>query len=338
MRMHTKTGDDPAIIIRDVSRRFGKEPVIHRLSFEIKKGELFGVLGPDGAGKTTLLRMIAGVLNPTDLNRQGMRGRIAGFFKPPQGHIQVMGYDTVAKPEAVKSKLGYMPQAFGLYGDLSVDENLTFAADVFAVTQAERTARIKELLSFAGLTQFRERRAAQLSGGMKKKLALACALLHRPDVLLLDEPTTGVDPVARREFWDLLSGLHSEGITTLVTTPYMDEAERCNRVVLLYEGELLASGTPQAIKAQIPGKVLTVKNVDIRTATSHLKGMSNLIDIQTYGDQLNLIIGGDFEQVKAEVEAKLQEANFREAQFGTMSVRMEEAFIYLVNAEKGKSA
>ena len=226
--------DEAAVIVHDASRTFGQITAIDHISLEIQPGELFGILGPDGAGKTTLLRMIAAVLDPTDPAAHGLRGQVDRLLHPPTGQIVVAGFDTVTQSQQVKACLGYMPQTFGLYGDLSVDENLTFAADIFGVPHHERAARFNELLAFAGLENFRDRRTAVLSGGMKKKLALACALIHRPQILLLDEPTTGVDPVARRDFWDLLSHLHGQGITAIVTTPYMDEAERCNRVVLLH--------------------------------------------------------------------------------------------------------
>ncbi len=229
-----------------------------------------------------------------------------------------------------------MPQTFGLYGDLSVSENLTFAADIFGVPQRERADRFKELLAFAGLEHFRDRRAAVLSGGMKKKLALACALIHRPQILLLDEPTTGVDPVARRDFWDLLSRLHGQGITAIVTTPYMDEAERCNRVVLLLNGRVLAQGTPQAIKTRVPGSVLSLRGVDIHAAERALQGLDGLIDIQTYGDQLNLIVSGDAERLQADVSLRLEGAGLTGAAFDHLPISMEEAFIYLVTAAKGE--
>ncbi|MBE0690938.1 MAG: ABC transporter ATP-binding protein [Anaerolineae bacterium] len=327
--------DEVAVSVHDVSRRFGPITAIDHVSLAIQPGELFGVLGPDGAGKTTLLRMIAAVLDPSDLDAHGLRGRITDWLHPPTGHIVVAGFDTVSQSQQVKARMSYMPQAFGLYDDLSVAENLTFAADVFGVFGREREDRLAELLTFAGLARFRDRRAAVLSGGMKKKLALACALLHRPQILLLDEPTTGVDPVTRRDFWDLLSWLHGQGITTIVSTPYMDEAERCNRVVLLFEGRVLAEGTPQAIKARIPGEVLSVRGMDIHGAKRALEGMDGLIDIQTYGDQINLIVSGDAEQMKAESTRRLEGAGLAGAAFQSIPVSMEEAFIYLVNAAKG---
>jgi ABC-2 type transport system ATP-binding protein len=333
--MHETLESDAAVIVQDASRRFGETTAIDHVSLTIQSGELFGVLGPDGAGKTTLLRMMAAVLDPTDPQAHGLRGCVVGLLHPPTGHLIVGGFDTVAQPQQVKSHLGYMPQAFGLYGDLSVDENLAFAADLFGLTGQERAERIRELLDFAGLDSFRDRRVGVLSGGMKKKLALACTLLHRPRVLLLDEPTTGVDPVARRDFWDLLSLLYGQGITTIVTTPYMDEAERCNRVLLLFEGHVLADGTPQAIKSRIPGTMLTLRGVDIHQAQNALRGMEGLIDLQTYGDQLNLIIQGDAEALKAESARRLAQAGLPGASFDAVPVSMEEAFIYLVNAARG---
>ena len=327
--------DDAIVIVQDTSRRFGQTVAIDHMNLSIQPGELFGILGPDGAGKTTLLRMIAAVLDPTDMETGGLRGRVAGLIHPPTGHLVVAGFDTVKQSQQVKARISYMPQAFGLYGDLSVDENLTFVADVFDVSGQERIDRIQEMLNFAGLEQFRERRVGVLSGGMKKKLALACALLHRPQILLLDEPTTGVDPVARRDFWDLLSRLHGQGITAIVTTPYMDEAERCNRVALLFQGRLLAEGTPQAIKAHIPGTVLSLRDVDIRVAQRALQGIEGLLDIQMYGDQLNLIVKGDANQFKAESARRLEQAGLGKPAFEIVPVSMEEAFIYLVEAAKG---
>lgn len=333
-----KTIHDTAIVVNDASRHFGKTTAIDHVNLSVNQGELFGVLGPDGAGKTTLLRMMAAVMNPSNLEAQGLMGRISGMFHPPTGHVTVAGFDTVSDSEQVKARLGYMPQAFGLYGDLSVDENLTFAADVFGVMGQERENRLRELIAFAGLEQFRNRRAEVLSGGMKKKLALACALLHRPEVLLLDEPTTGVDPVARRDFWDLLSGLHSEGITVLVTTPYMDEAERCNRVMLLFEGQVLAEGTPQEIKSKVKGQVLVVRNIPIHEGEKLLGDLPQVIEVQSYGHQLNLIIDGDAQVIQPDVQRHLEAAGFKQAQFETMPIRMEEAFIYLVNAAKGRQS
>ena len=324
-----------AVTVRDVSRRFRRTVAIDHVSLEVKPGELFGVLGPDGAGKTTLLRMMAGVLDPSGPPATDLRGKALAILKPPTGHINVDGFDTVAEAEALKTHIGYMPQSFGLYHDLSVDENLAFVAEVFGITGKVRAKRIDELLAFTNLAQFRTRRAGQLSGGMKKKLALACALLHHPALLLLDEPTTGVDPVTRRDFWDLLSGLHAEGVTVIVSTPYMDEAERCNRAAMLFEGRLLALGTPDEIKARTPGQALALQGDDMRAARTALEGIAGLLEIQTYGDQLNLIFEGDLKVMLRTVRDALERAGVMIDSLEPAPVRMEETFIYLVNEARG---
>ena len=215
---------------------------------QIRPGEIFGLLGPDGAGKTTTIRLLAAIMDPT-----------AGWAK-------VAGYDTVSESEPIKRRIGYMAQRFNLYGDLSVEENLNFFADVFEVAGAERNERIERLLDFARLDEFRDRRAAHLSGGMQKKLALACTLIHTPEIIFLDEPTTGVDPVSRREFWDILTDLHLQGITLVVSTPYMDEAERCSRVALIYQGQLVVCDTPEAVKAMTEGELIALWPSDMHRA------------------------------------------------------------------------
>lgn len=301
------------IRVDHVQRRFRSVAAIDDLSFSVHPGELFGVLGPDGAGKTTLLRMMAAVLNPSS------------------GSISIKDLNTVDDAEEVKSTIGYMPQQFGLYADLTVAENLAFVADVFGVDGKERRNRLEELYDFTQLHEFRKRRAGLLSGGMKKKLGLACALIHRPEVLLLDEPTTGVDPVARRGFWDLLSGLHAEGTTTVVSTPYMDEAERCNRVALLYQGRILACDTPQAVKAKVPGSVIAVQNDDIKMLRAALKDLPFIIQVQTYGDQLNVIVSDQPEEAKRTIRTHLEEQGIQIKRLEVVSIRMEEAFIYLVS-------
>ena len=313
--------NEPLIEIQHVTRNFRHKAAINDVSLTIEQGELFGILGPDGTGKTTLLRMLAGVLNPS------------------AGQITVGGYDSVKQAEEVKQIIGYMPQQFGLYADLSVAENLSFTADVYGVMGDQRQKRLTELYEFTQLSEFKTRKAGLLSGGMKKKLALAGALMHQPQILLLDEPTTGVDPVARRNFWDLLSGLHGQGTTTLVSTPYMDEAERCNRVALLFDGQILAWGTPQEIKAQVPGHVLNLKCEDTRRADQVLQHMAGILDIQTYGDQLNIITESDFATAEETIRQKLATASIEVYSLAHGQIRMEEAFIYLVNqAQKGRAA
>ena len=231
----------PAIVISDLTKRFGSLTAVDHLAFDVEPGEIFGLVGPDGAGKTTTLRMLAGVLSADG------------------GRATIAGHDVVRDPESAKPDLSYMSQRFGLYEDLTVDENIRFYADVFGVTRNERTRRAEELLASAGLSDVGRRLAGKLSGGMKQKLGLVCALIHTPRVLLLDEPTNGVDPVSRRDFWRIVYTLAAEGVAVLVSTSYLDEAERCHRVGLLHHGRLLFCDRPDALKQQFPGGVVAVR-------------------------------------------------------------------------------
>jgi len=222
----------PIIETRDLTRRFGPLTAVDRLSLTIEKGEIFGLVGPDGAGKTTTLRMLCGLMNPSE------------------GSARVAGYDVARQPQAVKDAIGYMAQRFGLYNDLSVRENMDFYADLFGIVGEQRERLSLELLRMTRMEPFRDRQGGKLSGGMKQKLALMCTLLHRPQILFLDEPTNGVDPVSRRQFWAILYQLLKDGITIFMTTAYLDEAERCNRVGLLHKGRLIRCAPPEAIKRE----------------------------------------------------------------------------------------
>lgn len=289
---------------------------VEDLTLSVQPGELFGLVGPDGAGKTTTLRMLAGILKPTG------------------GTAIVGGHDIVENPEAIKGHLGYMPQRFGLYPDLTVDENLQFVCDVFDVVGDERRQRLQELLDFTNLHTFRGRRGRNLSGGMQKKLSLAAALIHRPELLILDEPTTGVDPVARREFWDILAQLHATGSTIIVSTPYMDEAEQCNRVGLMYQGHMMICDTPAAIKQMLPGTVYALRTQDLLAAEQSLQDADGVLDIQPYGDVLNLIVAN--EEVIPMLEHTLAAANVEVGSLRPTPPRMEEAFIYFVRQYAGQ--
>jgi len=215
---------------RDLTRRFGALTAVDRLNIAVEPGEIFGLVGPDGAGKTTTLRMLCGLLDPTE------------------GSARVAGHDVATRGQQVKDQIGYMAQRFGLYQDLTVDENMTFYADLFGILGAQRRELTAQLLRMTRMEPFRGRQAGRLSGGMKQKLALMCTLLHRPQILFLDEPTNGVDPVSRRDFWAILYQLLKEGITIFMTTAYLDEAERCNRVGLMHRGKLIRCETPEAMK------------------------------------------------------------------------------------------
>ena len=221
----------PDIIeIHDLTRRFGAITAVDHLNLTVPKGEIFGLVGPDGAGKTTTLRMLCGLMDPT------------------AGGARIAGHDVVREPQAVKDRIGYMAQRFGLYVDLTVQENMVFYGDLFGIAGAEREALMTELLRMTRMEEFRGRQAGRLSGGMKQKLALMCTLLHRPQILFLDEPTNGVDPVSRRDFWAILYRLLKDGITIFMTTAYLDEAERCNRVGLMHKGKLVRCAAPDELK------------------------------------------------------------------------------------------
>ncbi|HEY3374428.1 MAG TPA: ABC transporter ATP-binding protein [Candidatus Aquicultor sp.] len=242
------------------------------VSLSVEKGEIFGLVGPDGAGKTTTIRVLATVLKPT------------------AGSVRIWDNNIVKNPGSVRGRIGYMSQRFNLYSDLTVEENLRFFSDVYGLSSAERDRRTKELLHFARLEMFTDRRAEFLSGGMKQKLALACTLIYQPDIIFLDEPTTGVDPVSRREFWAILSELRSNGITLFVSTPYMDEAERCSTVAFLDNGRIKMSDTPHAIKALFSGEIVELIAKPQRKARDVLGTLPYVRDIEIYGERLQLTV------------------------------------------------
>ena len=261
---------NPAIIVNDISKSFEKVKAVDRLRFSVQHGEMFGLVGPDGAGKTTTIRMLCGILAPTS------------------GTAVVLDHDIVREPDQVKREIGYLSQRFSLYGDLTVDENIEFFAEINNVR--DFGPRREELLEFTRLKPFRDRLAERLSGGMKQKLALACTLVHTPRLILLDEPTTGVDPVSRRDFWRILQSLLREGITIIMSTPYLDEAERCGRVALMSEGKAIRVDTPARLKQEMHGQVLEIVCDQVRKASGILKTAAAGGEVQTFGDRLHLIV------------------------------------------------
>ncbi len=245
------------------------------------------------------------------------------------------GFDIVKAPEAIKRRIGYMAQQFSLYGDLTVQENMAFFADVFGVAPQEQKERTQALLEFARLTRFSGRRAAHLSGGMQKKLALACTLIHRPQIIFLDEPTTGVDPLSRREFWDILAELHIEGVTLFVSTPYMDEAERCSRVGLMYQGHLIVCDTPEHIKGLVEGQMLEVRTDHLREAARLVGVLAGVREVQTYGDLLHVFVDDAALRAPAVTQA-LEAAQITVLSLRQTRPRMEEAFVSLIRREGGR--
>jgi ABC-2 type transport system ATP-binding protein len=254
----------------DLSRIFGAVRAVAGLNMAVGEGEMFGLVGPDGAGKTTTIRMLCGILAPSG------------------GRATVLGKDISRQSDAVKREIGYLSQRFSLYGDLSIDENIEFFAEINRVYDFRK--RREELLDFTRLTPFRKRLAERLSGGMKQKLALACTLVHQPRILFLDEPTTGVDPVSRRDFWKILQSLLKQGITIVMSTPYLDEAERCTRVALMNEGAIMKLDTPAAMKSAMTGEVLEIVCAPVRGAFALLRDHPRAREVQAFGDRLNVIV------------------------------------------------
>ena len=261
--------------VAGLTRRFGPVTAVDRISFEVGAGELFGIVGPDGAGKTTTLRMLAGVL------------------RPDAGSAEVMGVDVVASPEAAKPHLAYMAQRFGMYEDLTVQENLDFYADLYRVPDQERRSRLERLYRMSRLGEFSGRLAGKLSGGMKQKLSLSCALVHHPGLLLLDEPTFGVDPLSRRELWLILHEMVSEGVTVVVSTSYLDEAERCDRVALLHHGRILALDRPEALQSSLEGRMRAVRTPQSRGARDALRGVPGVRSAVLFGDVVHVLTQPD---------------------------------------------
>ncbi len=295
--------------------RFGELTAVDGLDLRVPRGQIFGLVGPDGAGKTTTIRLLCAIVRPT------------------AGAARVAGYDVVRQADQVHTHIGYMSQRFTLYSDLTVEENLRFFAQIFGIPTRRREQRIAELLAFTGLEPFRRRRAEHLSGGMKQKLALACTLIHEPDVLLLDEPTTGVDPVARRDFWKALYALVGRGVTILVSTPYMDEAERCSAVAFLSHGRCLAVGTPEELKRRLPWQVLALRARPQDVARRIAQGIPGVADVEIMGDLLHVFV-----QDAAETLPILEQALNR----GGVEVRalrpappsMEDIFLWFISQSK----
>ena len=300
---------------QQLTKRFGKVEAVRGLDLDVAPGEIFALIGPDGAGKTTTIRMLAGVMKPTS------------------GTASVGGLDTGRQAEQLRAQVGYMAQRFSLYGDLSVRENLEFYADIFGVRGAAREQQIQRLLRFARLVEFQGRDAGVLSGGMKKKLGLACALIHHPKVLFLDEPTNGVDPVSRREFWDILSDLHLEGVTIFLSTAYMDEAERCARVGLMYQGEIIRQGAPQELRQLVKGELLAVITPDGVRAEATVQGLAGISEVQAYGDRLHLFVD-DAAQRLPQVAAALAAAGVPVSELRPARPHLQEVFISLITHQK----
>ena len=312
--------NEKTIVTKDLVKHFktrgGVVQAVNGVTLQVRRGETYGLIGPDGAGKTTTTRVILGLLTRT------------------AGESSILGYDSMRDTYEIRERVGYIAQQFALPGDLTVMENMQFFANIHGVSQEEQKHRIPELLEFAGLKSFTDRLAGRLSGGMKKKLALACSLIHEPGVVMLDEPTLGVDPVSRREFWNLLGNLRTEkGLTIFVCTPYMDEAERCNWVGLMSKGSLVAHDSPETIKAMVPGRLLEFTPSQFAPAKQIMETLEGVLEIQTYGIMLHVFVD-DLERRQREIEAALTAQGITWKGMREIEPRMEEAFISLIRGQE----
>ena len=298
-----------------LTKSFDNLTAVDRLNLTVEEGEIFGLVGPDGAGKTTTMRLLTSIMEPTS------------------GEAWVAGYNVLREAEAVKEEIGYMSQRFGLYPDLTVMENLEFYADIYGVPKKGREQTIERLLSFSDMTPFKKRHAGRLSGGMKQKLGLACALVHTPKVLFLDEPTNGVDPVSRRDFWRILYQLLRENVTIFVSTAYLDEAERCGRVGLMHRGKLLAVGTPGEVKKLMQGTILEIRSSEPRRATAILREQFTIATASLFGDRIHLLAQHP-DQAAVEAERVLVGAGLSVSGVRTIEPALEDVFISVLAAER----
>ena len=305
-----------AVVTEGLTRRFGNVVAVDHLDFRVRTGELYGFLGPNGAGKSTTLRMLCGILEPTE------------------GRGTVLGIDLIREPERVKSAIGYMSQKFSLYDDLSAEENLTFYARVYMVPRPERAGRIARMIRLADLTGQETKRAANLSGGYRQRLALACALVHAPRLVFLDEPTAGVDPVSRRNFWGIMRRLVDEGTTAVVTTHYMDEAELCDTLGFIYQGKLIAHGTPASIKQEtFRQPVVEVEADDLRRATDVLAEWEAVEEVTRVGTRLRLVLA-DLRGTPEDVAAYLKRAGLAVGWVREVEPSVEDLFVSFVDKER----
>jgi len=305
----------PAIHAQGLRRTFGEVVAVDQLDLDVAEGEIFGLVGPDGAGKSTTMRMLTGILTPD------------------AGTAQVAGFDVVRDSEHLKEHVGYMSQRFGLYPDLTVSENIDFYADIYGVPGRGRAEKIERLLSFSHLTPFKPRLAGNLSGGMKQKLGLACALIHTPRVLFLDEPTNGVDPVSRRDFWRILYQLVREGVTIFVSTAYLDEAERCNRLALLNEGRLLGVGTPDEIKGLMTGALLEVRTSAPRRTAALLRERLAGASVGLFGDRVH-VVTRDPTGTERQTRELVAAAGFALVSIRSVEPSLEDVFVSVLAEQK----
>lgn len=313
-----RNGGAPAVTMRSLVKRFGDFVAVSDVTLDVARGEIFGFLGPNGAGKSTTIRILCGLLAPSS------------------GVATVAGFDVEREPERVKQSIGYMSQKFSLYDDLTVEENIDFFSGIYGVPKAARAARKEHALRLSHLTERRGELTALLPGGFKQRLALGCAILHEPPVLFLDEPTSGVDPIARRDFWDLIYELSEQGHTVFVSTHYMDEAEYCHRLALMYRGRVIALGTPAELKRDLGGFALLQLEVDdLLGAMEALEGMSGVDDVAVFGSGLHVRVT-EAEAALRDIPAQLANRQIATRRLERIRASMEDVFVSLIEAEERK--
>jgi ABC-2 type transport system ATP-binding protein len=310
---------EATVRIAGLTRRFGEITAVGNLSLEIERAEIFGLIGSDGAGKTTTLRLICGLL------------------EPDAGEIEVAGVSVREEPEQARRRLGYLPQSFGLHDDLSIAENIRYFADLFCQDMSEMEDRLDELLAATGLTEFIDRMAGDLSGGMKQKSALICALIHRPEVLLLDEPTRGVDPVSRRDLWRIVYGLPAEDVTVVVATPDADEAERCDRLGVIADGEIVQTGTPHDLTEEYTARLVEVGVDDQRGAKEVMREMDGVLAVSGIGDRLRVSIADDGPDAE-ELSGALEREGYQVGEAEEVEPRLEDALLVLEEQKTSEDA
>ncbi|HOQ87563.1 MAG TPA: ABC transporter ATP-binding protein [Phycisphaerae bacterium] len=310
----TDTQNSTAVTVKDLERRFGSFVAVNRVSFAVARGEIFGFLGPNGAGKSTTIRMLTGILAPS-----GGSGTVAGF-------------DIRREAEKIKANIGYMSQKFSLYEDLTVEENIDFYSGIYRIPAEKKPQRKEWVIEMAGLTEHRHSRTAILSGGWKQRLALGCAILHEPPILFLDEPTSGVDPISRRKFWDLIHELAGKGVTIFVTTHYMDEAEYCDRIGLIYRGELIAAGTPEHLKNELTREdVLDVLCDRPQDAMSAIEKLPGVKEVALFGKGLH-VVAEDGDAAARQIRHALPVAGYGLHRVETITPSLEDVFVSLIEA------
>jgi len=307
-------GNNKAVVVKDLEKRFGSFIAVNRVSFEVSKGEIFGFLGPNGAGKSTTIRMLCGILMPS-----GGTGTVAGF-------------DVRTEAEQIKAHIGYMSQKFSLYEDLTVEENIDFYSGIYCITPEKKKERKEWVIEMAGLKEHRQSRTAILSGGWKQRLALGCAILHEPPIIFLDEPTSGVDPISRRQFWNLIYELSGKGVTVFVTTHYMDEAEYCDRIGLIYRGELTAIGTPEVLKTELMQEdVLEIACDRPKDAMGEIEKLPGIREVALFGKGLH-VVAVDGEAAIAAIRSVLGEKGYQVEHIEKIVPSLEDVFVSLIEA------